>query len=453
MAIWRPRIQRGSGPIYLAIADAIERALQDGTLEEGARLPTHRALAEELSVTAVTVTRAYGEAARRGLIESTVGRGTYARATGVAAQNEPRTLDLTRNVICGNEELSLPREFQAQLRSILRDPEYQQPASGSLRHRRAGAAWISRFGPTVGAEQILVVPGAQPALLMTIAALVRPGERLMTESMTYPGLRSVLSLLGMTPEEVAIDEQGLAPESFEKACQTTGSKVLYTVPNYQNPTAVVMPERRRTALAAIARRRGVVVIEDDVYGFLSPRPLPSIASLLPEQTCYIVSVSKSLSPSLRLGFVAAPAALISRLESSLSASVAFTSTAAAEIFTLLVESGEVDRITRRKQDVVARNHAIVRRVFGDRVGATERGSPHVWLTLPREADAQVVASESAARGVAVAPGSAFVFDRMNAPNALRLSIGATTNAAALEQALMTVAGIASGSFIPAGSVV
>jgi DNA-binding transcriptional MocR family regulator len=311
---------------------------------------------------------------------------------------------------------------------------------------------VARFGPAVSADQVLMVPGAQPALLTTIAAMLRPGDRLMTEEMTYPGVRSVLALLGVIPEVLPVDEYGLVPKAFDAACRTSGSRAVYCVPNFQNPTGVVMPEARRREIAAIARKHGTTIIEDDVYGFLAEPSLPSLASLLPQQTCYLTSASKSVSPALRLGFLIAPPALIHRLESSLSAAVAFTSTVAGEVFALLMESGEIERITRRKKLLVEQHQKLARRIFGDRLGRTDAASPHSWLTLPKQIDAQTVANEAAARGVAIAPACTFSFDRRRTPNALRISIGATISTAALEQALVTVAGVASGDYIPCASV-
>jgi DNA-binding transcriptional MocR family regulator len=447
MTLWKPRLEKGSRAVYLAIADAIERDIEQGVLGAGGRLPTHRALAEQLGITAVTVTRAYGEAARRGLLDATVGRGTFVRTRGRAAADEGRPLDFARNIICGNEDLQVPRDFAGALRDVLRNPDYQFPRSGSARHRAAGAEWISRSGPRPDPEHVIVAPGAQPALLAIVAALLRPGDRILCEELMYPGFRSVLALLGIDAEPLTVDANGLQPRAFDAACRATGSKVLYCVPNFQNPTGSLMSAERRQEIAAIARRRDVTILEDDVYGFMTPRNFPTLASLLPEQTCYVVSAAKSLSPALRLGFIAAPRALAARIESSLAAAVTFSSTAAAEIFTLLLESGEVERIERRKERVVVANQQIARRIFGDALGATHERSPHAWLTLPRDRDANAVVNEAGCRGYALAPASVFAVDRRNVPNAIRLSIGTTSDTRELEYALTAIAGIAEGSHL------
>ena len=431
--IWQPRLSRGAVPMYRGIADAIERDVAAGVLRHGSRLPTHRRLAQLLGVTTLTITRAYGEAARRGLIESTVGKGTFVRAAQRIEERRP--LDLSRNIIFGSEDLEIGRELLPELRRWLRSGEYQSPASGSARHKAAGATWMSRSGLTVPTDRVVVFPGAQHALLVMFRTLIEPGGVVMCEPMAYPALRPLLALLRLRVQTIAMDEEGIQPRAFDRACKASGSKVLYCVPTFQNPTAAVMSEARRREIASVAKKHGVILLEDDCYAFLTQ--VPPIASFLPEQTCYITSTSKSMSPSLRLGFVAAPPSLVPRFEETLYATATFTSTIAAETFTTLLESGEADRVVAKKRELVAHHHRIARRMFGDRMGTTV--SPHIWLKLPDEWEAQEFAQQAAVKGVTVAPASLFAIERAPVPNAVRVCLGATPSAAELQGALTTLA--------------
>ena len=106
---------------------------------------------------------------------------------------------------------------------------------------------------------------------------------------------------------VALDAEGLKPDALEQACRTSRARVLYCMPRLHNPTSAIMPERRRRQIAAIAQRHRLTVIEDDVYGFLSPERAP-LAAIIPEQTVYVTSLSKSLFPGMRLGCVVRSAA-------------------------------------------------------------------------------------------------------------------------------------------------
>jgi DNA-binding transcriptional MocR family regulator len=452
--IWQPRLGRASGPIYRAIADAIERDVADGILNGGSRLPTHRALAARLGVTTLTITRAYGEASRRGLIESTVGRGTFVRSGAArAADDERRGLDLSHNVVRGGEDLQLARDLVGDLRGFVSSADYQSPSSGCARHRAAGAAWVARSGVDVQPEHIAVTPGAQPALLAILSALLAPDDVLLCEPMTYPGCRSLVTMLRLRVETVAMDEEGIDPKSLERACRATRAKLLYCVPNFQNPTAATMSEQRRRDIANVARKHGLTIVEDDVYGFLMPKSATPLQSLLPEQTCYVTSVSKSVSPALRIGFLTAPAPLLPRIEASIAASVSFASTAAAEMFTSIVESGEADRVVKRKRELIRDHQRLARRIFGDALGSTHAASPHAWLQLPDTCSAQELANECARRGYPIAPAAAFALDRRTAPNAVRISLGVTTDAAELDTALRTIASIVETDVRGAGVVV
>jgi DNA-binding transcriptional MocR family regulator len=437
--IWQPRLPKDGTPVYRAIADALERDLAAGVLRAGSRLPTHRALAALLGVTTLTVTRAYNEASRRGLLESTVGRGTFVRTDPREDQRAP--VDLSRNIIGGAEDLDLARDLPAELRRIVRSPDYQSPAGGSGRYKAAAAAWIGRAGLTVAADRPLVVPGAQHALTILFMTLLEPRGTILCEPLTYPALRPLLALLRITAEIVDIDEEGINPKSLDQMCRSSRARVLYCVPTFQNPTGAVMSKERRQDIAAVARRHGLTIIEDDVYGFLLPAQPPTIASLLPEQTCYVTTTSKSISPSLRIGFIAAPAALLPRLESAVYATVSFASAPSAEIFTSLVESGEADRIVEKKRKIIREHQRVARRILGNRIKGTHEMCPHIWLGLPEEWDAQDFAQESAARGVSIAPSSVFALDRRQLRNAVRVAVGAAPNAADLQAALETIVSV------------
>ena len=147
-SIWSPTLPIEARPIYRAIADALERDLSRGVLQGGERLPTHRDLAAALDVTPLTITRAYREASRRGLIEATVGKGTFVRREIPAldpAHAEKGLLDLSKNLVAAIDPLEIEPRMLAALRPVLRDADYQ-PTEGSLRHRMAGASWMRRSG-------------------------------------------------------------------------------------------------------------------------------------------------------------------------------------------------------------------------------------------------------------------------------------------------------------------
>jgi DNA-binding transcriptional MocR family regulator len=454
--LWSPRVHREDAPIYRAIADALERDVSSGVLHDGARLPTHRELAAKLHVTPLTITRAYKEAARRGLIDSSVGRGTFVRSTkspfDLPGRGENTLLDLGKNIVFGSDILDLEPRILNSLRQIVGDAEYQ-PTEGMLRHRIAAAAWTARNGLEVEPDRIVITPGAQQAIVAILASICRPGDTILAEEWTYPRFGAIAGLLHLHVLPVALDEHGIVPQSLEKAIRRGTPKALYLVPNFQNPTGSVMPEKRRRDIAAIARRHELPMIEDDVYGFLLPSPPAPVASFAPELTSFVTSTSKSISPSLRLGFAAVPESLLERVTSACGALTAFTSSAAAEIFVHLFETGTADRVIERKRSLIATNRRAAERGLGEIQVAAHPMSPHLWIEMPHGLDAHDVADRARLRGIGVAPASAFTADHNRTGGAMRVSIGATDDAKQLESALRLIASLVSHPRLSTATVV
>ena len=177
---------------------------------------------------------------------------------------------------------------------------------GNPRDREAGARWIGRTGLAVEPDDVLVCSGSQHGITTVLATLLAPGDLLVTEELTYPGLKAVASLLHLRTQGLPMDAHGLRPDAFEDACRKGGVRALYVVPTIHNPTGTVMPEARRREIAAIARAHGVAIVEDDIHALLpAERPLP-IAAFAPELSYYLMSTSKTLVAGLRVGYVAAP---------------------------------------------------------------------------------------------------------------------------------------------------
>src|SRR5918993_540105 len=182
MTMWLPNLDKRRGPVYRAIADAIDEDVQKGTLRAGTRLPPHRDLADHLGVTVTTVTRAYTEAARRGLTSGHVGRGTFIRGNEPDDRaSESAPFDLSINILMPDKEVAnlQPRLFQRRVLPWMQLLGYS-PTKGHLRHRQAMAAWLARGGLTVDPEHIVLTAGAQHALSATISALLKPGDTLLT---------------------------------------------------------------------------------------------------------------------------------------------------------------------------------------------------------------------------------------------------------------------------------
>ncbi|HEY0159209.1 MAG TPA: PLP-dependent aminotransferase family protein [Thermoanaerobaculia bacterium] len=432
MTLWSPRLPDSDAPIYERIADALERDVRGGVLVSGSQLPTHRDLARVLGITPVTVTRAYAEAARRGLVESTTGRGTFIRAA--RRDSAPAgEIDLAANAVVvplpSASRMLLERAAEALTTSTYGN------LLGSDRHRAAGAAYIGR---RTDPARVVVTGGTQHALFLALAASARPGDTILTEAVTYHGAKAVASLLGLRLEPLPFDQQGVLPDAFARACRGRKAKVLYVIPSFHNPTGILTPEKRRRELAAVAEKHGITIIEDDVCGFLHDKTPPPIATFAPERTIFITGLGKAMAPAMRIGFLTASEALLQRVQSALAASILFASPVLAEIAATWIEDGTAARIAAAKRAEVAIRNRAARRILKGLTG--DPRSSHLWLELPRPWTADGFAEEARRRKVRVASGAAFaVGDEL--PRAVRISIGAPASVGDLETGLHVLAGI------------
>jgi DNA-binding transcriptional MocR family regulator len=449
MTIWLPKLEERSGPLYLAIADQLARDLAAGRIKPGDRLPTHRELAWKLGVTVGTVTRAYAEAERRGLIAGEVGRGTFIREISV-------DMPAAAAQVADDDFVDLARSFPADTRpnlavgrllgEIATAPELPQLLSyatnlGLPAHRAAGVEWLKRSGLTPVPAEVVVTNGAQHAITIAMAAVARAGDVVLSEQLTFYGMKSVAGLLSLRLHGVAMDEYGLLPDALEAACRQLAPKALYCIPTLQNPTAAIMPAERRQQISDICKRHNVVIVEDDIYGFLSADGPPPLTSFAPENGIYLTSLSKSVAPGLRVGYLRAPAELLDRIASSLRTTMWMATPLMAEIASRLVRSGEAQRLAdAQRGEAIARQAMAVERLAGFEL-ATHPASFHVWLTLPEPWRREEFAAQARRRGVGVASAEAFAVGRAPVPHAVRLAPVAARDRGALDRALVTIANL------------
>ncbi|HVF50685.1 MAG TPA: PLP-dependent aminotransferase family protein [Pyrinomonadaceae bacterium] len=458
--MWSPELSGQVGAKSQAIVSALSQDIESGQLKAGTRLPTHRELADKLGVAIGTVTRAYALAQRRGLISGEVGRGTFVGASGVAAARaetvaEPAIVDLSRNLLIRDarevklvETLASIRD-QTEFGQLL---DCYQTAAGAERHRRAAAAWIGRAGFPVSFAQTLICSGAQHATSVALATLLEPGDTLLTEHVTYPGIKALATLLRLQLRGLPVDSAGLQPEAFEAACRAGRVKALYCVPTLHNPTASIMPEDRRREIARIAREYDVVIIEDDVYGFLPhDAPLP-IAAHAPEQTYYITSTSKSIAPGLRIGYMVAPAEAFERLSTTIRTTTWEAAPLMAELVTKWIEDGTADATVRWKRSETQARQSLATGILGDFYEAPPHVSCHIWLQLPEPWRSADFAAQAQKRGVIVTPSEAFVVGRGASPHAVRVCLGSPRRRLQLERGLQILSELLQSSPEPALTV-
>jgi DNA-binding transcriptional MocR family regulator len=434
--IWLPRLAGNKGPRFLQIADALQAALVDGSLKPGDRLPPQRQLAAQLDVDLTTITRAYDEARRRNLLEGRGARGTYVAAPKVELTS---ILDLSMNTPPPPDGVDFDDMLKQGLSQVLMRADNEllmtyHLGGGSDSDRKAGAKWLEPMFGHLDSRQLVVCPGAQAAIAALILALTEPGDVILAEPTTYPGLRAAATQFGRHVIAVEVDKHGMVPEMLEEACSQHKPGLVYLNPTLQNPTAITMPERRRKELVSIAKRCNVRIVEDDPYWLLADAPPPPIATFAPEQVVYISTLSKCLTPGLRVAFV-----LVrdpherERFLVALRSFALMVAPLTAALATQWILDGSAHGLMEGVRKEARLRHRMARDILAGRYSGAGDGL-HVWLELPAYWNSSQLARAADSEGIAVTPAEAFATGR-GSVNAIRISLGSIKDRGRLQTGL------------------
>jgi 2-aminoadipate transaminase len=299
------------------------------------------------------------------------------------------------------------------------------PTDGYLPLREWIANSLSIPGSTIRAEQILMTSGSQQALDLLGKVLVDEGSRVLVETPSYLGALQAFSVYRPEFVSVTTDDHGLVPSSVDTVAD--GARMLYALPNFQNPTGRSLSVERRQELVETCARHGLPLIEDDPYGALSYKgePSPKMLNMNPDGVIYMGSFSKVLTPGIRLGYVVAPTPLVRRLELAKQAADLHTAQLTQMVVHEVVKDGFLDKhIPSIRALYGSQCQAMLDAMdqhFPEGVSWTRpEGGMFIWVTLPKHIDAMKLLDEALAQKVAFVPGSPFY---ANTPetNTLRLS--------------------------------
>lgn len=442
MSDWVPRLSEDGKPRYIAIAEAIQGDLAGGRLVAAQRLPAQRQLARLLGVDFTTVARGYAEAQRRGLIESRVGEGTFvtgapAAAGGGGARGEPG--DFSMNMPPEPRDMALWTRLGADLEfppaELARVLRYQR-FGGTDADKQAASEWLKRRGIAAEPERISVVPGAHAALLA--AATVLAGKErgvVVAEMLTYPGMKAIAEQLGLPLVGLATDRDGMLPAAFAEACTRHKPKALYINPTLCNPTTRTMPLARRQEIAGIARRCGVPILEDDPYSLLSDAAPPAFASIAPDVTWHIATLSKCLGAGLRVAYVVVPDLRSGwDFASAVRAANVMVSPITAALATKWIRDGTADALLAAIRAETRERQAFVADSLPADLVTTDPAAFHVWLALPPRWSRSAFAGHMASSGLGVVASDVFgTAEPM--PEAVRLCLGGPASRTVVRHAL------------------
>jgi DNA-binding transcriptional MocR family regulator len=430
---------------YKSLVDTFAADIRSGRLLPGTRLPTHRQLAATEGLALVTASRVYAELEAMGLVSGETGRGTFVRETSLP----PGSGIDQKHVAVGMIDLnfnypSLPGQAEL-LRSALRQLASSgdleallryQPHAGRLHERASVARHLRARGLTVDTGQVLIVNGAQQGLAVTMMALLKPGDVIAADALTYSGFKVLAEALHLEIVPIPATEHGPDLDALESLCRSRRVRAVYTMPTLHNPLGWVMSAEQRECLVTIARRHELLIIEDAAYAFLVENPPAPIAELAPECTVYVCGLSKSVATGLRVGFIAAPIEKVPALERTIRATTWNTPGVLTAIASAWLDDGTVMQLEQEKRQDAQARQAIAAEVLAGLRCISHPSSYFLWLPLPEDARADQIAMALMREQVAVSTAEPFATS-VHVPHAIRLALG-SVDMDTLREALVKV---------------
>ncbi|WP_431221556.1 PLP-dependent aminotransferase family protein [Serratia sp. L9] len=452
-------------PLYLQIEEALRRAILAGAFADGDKLPSTRSLAAELSVSRLTVENAYAELTAKGFLQQRRGSGAYVRhQQPVPAQlrpqsNAPFPADRFTTItsrLDGYPDIPLPEhtinfaagvgspkvfpleEFRKILLSILSRHAEEAFSYGDYCGyyplRDTLGRILTAQGIPTRAEQVLITNGSQHAISLIFQTLLQPGDTVIVEEPTYAEALGLLRLYQINIVAVPSDRYGMCVDLLPELLARHQPKMIYTIPNFNNPTGRCMSEARRRRLLALAQQAGVTILEDDFVGDLryNGKSLPSLRAMAPAGTViYASTFSKMLLPSMRIGYLVADSEHYLRLSRRKHVDSLTSSSLIQRALDAFVTVGRYDKQLRRAGRVYRQHRdamvaALHQHLPPDCQFETPEGGLFIWLQLPATLSTAALMPAAWQQGVTFARGECFYADEHRGAHGLRLNFAANT---------------------------
>ena len=462
-----PLDRQSETPLYQQIGDYLRQTILSGSLSANTRLPACRQLAHDLGVNRSTVENAYAALEADGLVFSRMGSGTYVLQQDIIpsvpehnikthlplwqqtfrAQNIISTSTLVEEMLAAAGHpspinfasgVSDVREFPAEefrktLQSIMRRDqigalEYGEP-NGYAPLREGIAHILASQGLQTHPENILITAGSQQAIFLASQVLLKPNDTIIVENPTYSAAIDLFRTLGYQIVGVPMDNQGMQVDQLEKLLQQHHPKLIYTIPNFHNPTGTCLSSARRRQLIALAERYNVPILEDDFVGDLryEGHAQPSLKALDPGgQVIYVSTFSKMLVPGLRVGFIVADGPVYESLLNYKRLSDLATSTLIQRALDAFVTVGRYQtylhrscQIFRKRRDTMLKaiDHYLPNNISFE----VPSGGLFIWLRLPNSISADELLPLACKEGTAFMPGKYFFTENLTGDEWIRLN--------------------------------
>ncbi len=460
-------------PAYLQIAHAIMEAIRLGRLVPGSALPGTRELATLAGVNRKTIQQSYEELIAQGWLTTEAKRGTFvsallplveAQAASTAPPPGSAAFPLRRNApnlpfapaspgtLVFDDGAPDTRLMPAALvarayrRALLEGSRrnrlgYGDPRGLAVLRQAVSDMLNADRGLNTTADNICITRGSQMGIYLAARLLAQAGDTVVIESLSYPPAREAFIAAGATIVAVGLDEYGMRLDELEAACQAHRVRAVYVTPHHQFPTTVVMPQERRIRLLALAEQYNFAIVEDDYdheFHFTHRPMLPLASAHGWSKLFYIGSLSKLLSPSLRIGYIAGTAEVVARAAAHIMMidrqGDPVTEAAAADIMT----SGALKSHTRKVLRIYAQRRECLAEALNSRLAGLvdvtlPQGGLALWVNFDFSVDLAALAGKMQARKVGLTPGQAFATNG-HQTNGARLGFG-SMNEAELQDAV------------------
>ena len=437
---WIPDKKKISAPMYLSIADILEQDILNGKLPANTKLPPQRELADYLDINLSTITRAFKLCENKGLIYANIGQGTFV---------SPNTAALTLSMAEDSDiELSVIKPYyqfnhlvSETAKNILQKNDSHHlfefhSTSGTLYHKQTARKWLQNFKVNVPLENIILTSGTQNSLTIALLALFHSGDKIITDSFTYSNFISLARQLNIQLISIMSDKEGMIPDLLEKQCKQASIKGIFLMPSCNNPTGIVMSAERKKEISGIIEKYHLILIEDDTYGFISTTSEMPLQAIIPENTVYLHSMSKSLSAGLRSAYMVIPDCLLKAFLTTANNVNLKIPLLNAEITSELITNGTAEKIIQQKKIQSLERNNVYKKYFPDNI-SSNKYSFFQWLPLPAQCNGYQIEMQAKDKRVQIFCSDRFSVGKTEL-SAIRIATCSPTSVEQLEKGLQII---------------
>ncbi|MFD4706486.1 PLP-dependent aminotransferase family protein [Gottfriedia sp. NPDC058432] len=445
---WKPDKMTLKRPFYNSIALQLEQDILNGFLAPGTKLPPQRELADFLDLNFTTITRAYKICEIKGLIYAITGSGTF------VAPNAAHSITISTDKTANSIDLGFVASFE-QTNSIVTEAiqkvvsksyldqllNYNDP-TGIPHHKAAALNWMEAFGIKAAQDNLAIVSGTQNALVIALASLFEPGNRIATDFYTFSNFIELAKTLHIQLIPIHSDQFGMLPDELEKQCSQLNIHGIFLMPSCSNPTTIMISDFRKLELASVIRKHRLILIEDDIHAFITAGVISDykqpMYNLLPEQSVYICGTSKSICSGLRVAYLVFGDTLREKILKAIFNLNVKTSSLDVEVITELILSGKAHEIVQQKKQLAE----TVNKIYTSYFPVNKFGHPlsfYRWLPIHGNSTGVNLEADLKKLGVRVFHSDRFLSGQSSSEKYLRIALSSTHSLDDLDSGLNVLA--------------